>query len=246
MAYPRRHLISFRISACLQLLCALCLWASLVRAQSSTETVDSFSLRLVSWEGELRNLYIDDGGRAIPVMANEFALGSEVRLKQRPAVLSFFRKQIDEKGVVRRQKVAEVPVPPESTSVITLLSPAPEGAEFPYAGRALDSSPAVYPPATLRVINFSSKSLALRIDGETVLLDSRGDRLFAYPQNGAPTVPVEVAVRSEGGWAMVSRSLRATPAGSRGLCLVRDGRPPSPYDPAAPVDAIFLIDLDLQ
>jgi hypothetical protein len=231
-----------RISPCLMMLCALCLWASLVRAQSSSKTDGSFSLRLLSWNGELRNLYVDDGGLALPVMANEFLLGSEVRLKQQPKVISFFRNQIDEKGVVNRQTVAEVPVPPGSTAVITVLAPAPEGAKLPYIGRAIDSSPAIFPPETLRVLNLSSKSLALRIGEETLLLDSSGDRLFAYPKNGASTVAVEVAVRSEGGWAMVSRSLRATPAGSRGLCLVRDGRP-TLFDPAEPVDAIFLIDL---
>ena len=203
---------------------------------------DAISLRFVSWQGELTGLLMaGDEGSVVSVPVSEFSLGRPVTLQRKPKVLRLFREEIVPDGGSVRVPMAEVTIPADADQVIVMLAKAPVGATFPMVGRALDSSWAVHPPAMIRVMNLSTKALALRIGGSMLSLPAGGEELVAFPAENVRHVPMEVAAGMTDGWRMVSRSLRPTPAGARVLCLVRDGRA-SIDDPAAPVDVCFLLD----
>jgi hypothetical protein len=199
------------------------------------------SVRLVSWNGELKDLFLDDGGTPLAVSAGEFSLGPDLTLRRLSASLRFFRELREADGTRRRVPVAEASLPEKTGRVIVILASAPAGSPLPLVARVLDASHEAHPASTIRVLNFSTQTLALRIGAKTNALDAGREEFFPFPDKGAPHVPVEVAVRAGEAWLMVSRGLRPTPAESRILCLVRDGRG-TPDDPAPPVEALFLAD----
>lgn len=199
----------------------------------------------MSWEGELTGLLIADGTAYLPARAGEFTLGRAVFLNRRTPTVRVFREQTVE-GAKRKLPVADVPLPEGTASVLVMLAPAPAGAALPIQGRALDQSLEAHPLNTVRIVNFSNRTLALRVGDKTSVSAPGGDDQFPFPAGGPPQVPVEVAVNTPDGWQLVQRSLQPAPAGRRILVLVRDGRPDfSIQDPALrtkPVDAVFLID----
>ncbi|HSI09619.1 MAG: hypothetical protein ACAH89_11250 [Rariglobus sp.] len=215
------------------------------RAQTPPATVAGMSVRLMSWEGELSDLLLADGTTFLPARAGEFILGRAVFLNRKTPTMRVFREQTVE-GAKRKLPVADVPLPEGTSSVLVMLAPAPAGSALPIQGRALDQSLEVHPLNTVRIVNFSNRTLALRVGEKTSVSAPGADDRFPFPAGGAPQVPVEVAVNTPEGWQLVQRSLQPAPAGRRILVVVRDGRPDlSIQDPSLrtkPVDAVFLID----
>lgn len=230
MAHSKRHLI----------LCWLLAGTCLLCAQSGPASENATSVRLLSWSGDLAGLRVEHAGSPIPSVAHESILGPVIALKSRPSLL---RIQREKSGPADTQPLtlAEMPLPTAGSQFIVLLAPAPEGGLLPLVGRVIDSSPQTHPVETIRVLNLSSKNLALRISGSTHSLNPGAETFIPFAADASPTAPVEVAVQTPDGWLMVSRSLRPTPKSSRIFCLVRDGRA-STDDPAAPVDTLFFID----
>lgn len=226
-------------------LAAIVLSGAPAPAQPPPVSAPGMSVRLMSWEGELSDLLIADGTAFLPARAGEFILGRAVFLNRRTPTMRVFREQTVE-GAKRKLPVADVPLPEGTSSVLVMLAPAPAGSPFPIQGRALDQSLEVHPLNTVRIVNFSNRTLALRVGEKTAVSPPGADDRFPFPAGGAPQVPVEVAVNTPEGWQSVQRSLQPAPAGRRILVVVRDGRPDlSIQDPALrtkPVDAVFLID----
>lgn len=203
------------------------------------------SVRLMSWQGDLTDLLIADGGRLVPARAGEFVLGRRLDLQQAIATLRVLSPRVIE-GVTTNVPVAEVALPEGATSALVVLAPAAEGSALPLQGMAIDQSFEAHPLDTLRIVNFSNQTLAVRVGEESALIKPREESRFAFPAAGRPHLPVEVAVQTAEGWKMVQRSLQPMPPGRRVLGVVREGRPDLTIEDAAlrikPVDAIFMID----
>jgi hypothetical protein len=216
-----------------------------LHAQSNPATASGMTMRLMSWDGALTDLWVADGGSYLPVKAGEFVLGRSVFLERKISSLHFFKDQTVD-GVTRKQPVADVTLPDGTTSALVVLAPAPAGSPLPFQGRALDQSLEAHPLNTMRVVNFSNLKLALKVGGTTAVILPSGEEGFPFPSNGPLSITVEVAVGTTDGWTMVQRSLQPAPPGRRMLVIARDGRPDySIQDPALrtkPVDVIFLID----
>jgi hypothetical protein len=215
------------------------------RAQNNPQSSSGMSIRLMSWDGSLTDLWVADGGSYLPVKAGEFVLGRALLLERKTSSLRFFKDRIVD-GVARKQRVADVSLPSGTASALVVLAPTPEGSPLPYQGRALDQSLEAHPLNTMRVVNFSNLKLALKVGGATAVILPSGEEGFPFPSDGPLSITVEVAVGTTDGWTMVQRSLQPAPPGRRILVIVRDGRPDySIQDPALrtkPVDVIFLID----
>jgi hypothetical protein len=218
---------------------------SSLHAQENRGPASGMSLRLMSWDGALTDLWVSDGGSYLPVKAGEFVLGRALFLGRKTTSVRFFKDQIID-AVTRKQPVAEVSLPEGTTSALVVLAPAPAGSPLPFQGRALDQSLETHPLNTMRIVNFSNLKLALKVGGETAVITAGAEKNFPFPSSGPLHITVEVAVDTAGGWTMVQRSLQPAPPGRRILVIVRDGRPDySIQDPALrtkPVDVIFLID----
>lgn len=224
-----------------------CVFAVCARSQdvASGET-GGLSIRLMSWSGELTDLWAADGGSYVPVRAGEFVLGRPLALGKRVAVLRLFREVMVE-GATKKRPVAEVPLPVGVASVLVVLAPASAGSELPLVGRALDQSLAAHPLETLRMVNFSEKALAMRVGAVTEVIRPGGEWLAPYSEEGQMQIAVHVAVDDgSGGWKLVQSAMQPTPRGRRVIGIIRDGRAdPTIEDEALrtkAVDAIFLID----
>lgn len=215
------------------------------QAQPPPAPIAGMSVRLMSWEGELSDLLLADGTAFLPARAGEFILGRAVFLNRRTPTMRVFR-ELTVEGAKRKLPVADVPLPEGTSSILVVLAPAPVGSPLPIQGRALDQSLEVHPLNTVRIVNFSNRTLALRVGEKTAVSAPGADDRFPFPSGGVPQVPVEVAVNTPEGWQLVQRSLQPAPAGRRILVVVRDGRPdfsiPDPALRTKPVDAVFLID----
>jgi hypothetical protein len=221
---------------------AVCGWA---QDRESGET-GGLSIRLMSWSGELTDLWVADGASYVPVRAGEFVLGRPLALGKRVAVLRLFREVIVE-GATMKRLVAEVPLPEGVASVLVVLAPALVGSELPLVGRALDQSLAAHPLETLRMVNFSEKALAMRVGTVTEVIRPGGEWLVPYSDEGQLQLAVHVAVDDgSGGWKLVQSAMKPTPRGRRVIGIMRDGRPDPTIEDAAlrtkAVDAVFLID----
>lgn len=181
----------------------------------------------------------------MPARAGEFVLGRRLDLQQATAKLRVLSPRTIE-GVTTNVPMAEVILPEGATSALVVLAPAAAGGEFPLQGMAMDQSLDAHPLDTLRVVNFSLQTLAVRAGEESRLIKPGEEGRFAFPASGQPHLPVEIAVQTAEGWKMVQRSLQPMPQGRRVLGVVREGRPDTTIEDVElrtrPVDAIFLID----
>lgn len=225
----------------------VCVFAVCARSQDAASgEAGGLSVRLMSWSGELTDLWAADGASYVPVRAGEFVLGRPFVLGKRVPVLRLFR-DVMVKGVTKKQPVAEVALPLGVASVLVVLAPAPAGSELVLQGRALDQSLETHPLETLRLVNFSEKALAMRVGAVTEVLQPGGEWLAPYSEEGQMQIAVHVAVDDgSGGWKLVQSAMQPTPRGRRVIGIMRDGRAdPTIEDEALrskAVDAIFLID----
>lgn len=226
MAHPKRHLILFLVLA------------AVLHAQPYVPA--ALSVRLLSWEGELHGLWFERAAQTAPLSVKETEFSPAVSFPTRPPSLRVLAAKETATGL-EKTTLAEIPLPAEGTQFALLLAPAHPGSPHPFSARLIDASPSAHPSETIRVLNLSDKTLGLRIGGKTGTLDTGADILFPFPDTGAPTVPVEIAVRTGVAWQMVSRGLRPAPSSGRIFCLVRNGRA-SADDPGLAVDSLFIID----
>lgn len=215
------------------------------RAQDAADTAHGMSVRLMSWDGALADLWVADGGSYVAAKAGEFVLGRALALKHTASSLRLYKDQVVE-GVLRKRPVADVSLPGGTSSMLVVLAPAPDGGPLSYQGRALDESLEAHPLNTMRVVNFSKLKLALKIGDTTSVVAPGAEEIFPFPSGGLFSITAEVAVDTASGWTMVQRSLQPAPPGRRILAMVRDGRPDySIEDPelrTKPVDVVFLVD----
>lgn len=227
----------------------LCILLSLILAVSCAARAGesgAMSVRLMSWAGDLPDIWLRDGGDYVPARAGEFILGRPLMLRARTGEIRVFR-DVELDGATRKQPLASVPMPAGANDVLVLLAPSAEGGELPLEGKAFDQSLEAHPLDTLRVLNLSSHTLGLKVGDDTVSVASGAERLFSFQAAGQANLAVYLAVaEGEAGWKLVQSSLLATPRGRRVLGIVRDGRPDMAIeDPVLrikPVDAIFLVD----
>ncbi|MFA6289517.1 MAG: hypothetical protein WC661_19215 [Opitutaceae bacterium] len=201
------------------------------------------TVSLISWQDTLSDLFVggDTGPGALPASAPEFALGSGITFPRHGSTVVIFRRQLVE-GEQRTVILARAEVPQAQEQVIILLAPAPAGSAQPFQSRVLDDSPDAHPAETIRLFNYSSRFLALRIGQETFNGAPGSERLFSYTKAGAPRIFFQLAAQTDDGWKMVRRYLQAVPKGRRLLCIVRDGRPVQFQDaPPEIVDAVFIL-----
>jgi hypothetical protein len=243
MDKPFRHMIPSRLIRIFLALTTLSFTPGF--AAQPTSSSAGMSVRFMSWEGELTDLWVADGATFLPVRAREFVLGRALSLNRKSATLQIFREQTVD-GTTRKLPVVSVQMPEGTASILVVLASAPAGSALPIQGQALDQSLEVHPLNTVRIVNFSNRNLALRVGEKTTVSAPGAKDLFPFPADGTPQIPVEVAVNTPEGWHMVQRSLQPAPVGRRILVLVRDGRPDLSVQDLALrtklVDTVFLID----
>lgn len=228
MAHFKRHLIP-------ALFLAL---AAFLPAQPSVPA--TLSVRLLSWEGTLSGLWLENSTQTTALNVQETEFSPALSFRVRPDSLRILGTRETADGP-EKVTLADIPLPTKGTHFALLLAPGDTTSPHALSARLVDASPSVHPSETIRVLNLSDKTLGLRIGGKTGTLDTGADILFPFPVTGAPTVPVEIAVRTGAAWQMVSRGLRPAPSSGRIFCIVRNGRA-SADDPGLAVDSLFIID----
>lgn len=217
------------------------------QARAASEQDKELVVGLMSWRGHLSGLFVGQEPEPDmpPVDAPEFALGAEVTVRRTGASVPIIREQTVD-GELRRVTLAVASIPLTIERAIILLAPAPAGAAFPFQARVLDDSPNAHPGESIRLLNYSSRSLALRVGPETFMGEPGGERIFSYAGGAAPRVFFQLAAQTEEGWQMIARRFQSAPKGRRFLCIVRDGRTPDGVTldsgaKVAPVDAMFIL-----
>lgn len=222
---------------------ALLLACPLLHAQTSPAPT-GITVRLFSWQGDFEHLSLRVGSETLVTHADEFVLGSELTFKRTAPSLTVSQPApAAAASPPVPLPLAEIALPANATHVIILLAPAPAGSPLPYVGQALDDSPAAQPNETLRLFNFSTKTLALKLGAATSTIEPGAHQVVPYAVTGAPHMLLQLAVQSGDDWRMIRRGLQPTPPNRRILGFIRDGRLDrsnlDPHARARPVDCFF-------
>lgn len=164
-----------------------------------------------------------------PVDVNEFSPSQPLVLKTRDAKLTISRVETSPEGVPVRVPVAEIALPEGVRRALIILAPAASGEPLPLVGRVWDDSLEAHPAESVRVLNYSTRALALGLGDNTGTVAPGAQHLLAYQAGGTRHTPFYLAVQTEGEWTLIRRNLLSTPSGRRVLCLVRDGRVSAAY-----------------
>lgn len=205
---------------------------------------EGLTVRLLSWHNDLENLSLCVGSETLVTQADEFVLGSELTFKRSAPSLTVSQlNPAPGPNEPTHRPLAEINLPAGATHAIILLAPAPAGAPLPYLGQALDDSPAAQPNETLRLFNFSTKTLALKFGAATSAIEPGTHQVVPYAVTGAPHTLLQLAIQSGDNWQMIRRGLQPTPPNRRILGFIRDGRLDrgnlDPHARARPVDCFF-------
>ncbi|MFH1500247.1 MAG: hypothetical protein ABII82_20775 [Verrucomicrobiota bacterium] len=235
MAFSRRNLI----------LPLALLFALVAPLRAQPEASPALTVRLMSWQGDLPGLLLAGTRETLEVDAREFAFSREVAVK-RGEVLRVSRRVEGTPSDEPPPVLAELAIPPGMRRLLVVLAPAPAGSAFPLTGRVWDNSLEAHPVNTMRVLNFSTKALAVAVGSSRIQVAAGGEGSVAYPGEALPMVFVQLAAGEDGEWRMARRGLQALVPGSRMLCVVRDGRIPAgsimPEARAETVDVFFIND----
>lgn len=199
-------------------------------------SAQALEFRVLSWSGEIRGLKYQDGVQTVELQANEDALSRFYR-KNDGTPLVFFREAAVAGNSVR-VPVAAPSAPEGMTRGILVLSPRASGDGYDGGWIADDAQAA--PPGTLRFLNYTRRSLAVRTSGDQ-WMQAPGEARRVEFESGRRAVPILVAAEIDDEWRRVVNVSQPVRDGHRLLVLLRDGRP-SPGGITSPVELLVLYD----
>lgn len=223
------------------LLALAVLFTGLIPAIHAQTENEAASLRLFSWHGDFEQLVVKAGRHATSTALDEFTLGPEIPLPAGVSTLSLHRSADDDEA----PPLAVVDLPPAASHLILLLAPAAPGGEHPYVAQVIDDSPRAQPDETLRLFNFSTRTVAITAGKEVSVIAPGDEWLASYAASAAPHTLVQLALQTGDGWKIIRRGLQPTPSDRRVICFVRDGRIDrdnlDPNARARAVDSFFIV-----
>jgi hypothetical protein len=197
----------------------------------------ALEFRLLSWKGDIGELYYTDRGQRVEVNANDY-IPSIPYQKSDTKSLELCRDIPMPDGPARRQVVALIALPePAIARAILILTTTPEG----YAGRWLDDSPSVHPVNTIRVYNFSSRALAFQAAGEQ-WQQSPGDIHLVAFDPASRQFSIHIATQVNDAWQLVAGGPQPVRKNNRIHLLIRDIRPSEDDRSGEYVDLLFFRD----
>lgn len=207
-------------------------------AASATTHLHALEFRLLSWDGDIRDLKYGGGPKAVDVVATEGALSPKYTYNgSGPLVL--FRE------VKQEDKTVRVPVasltPPEGVTQAILVLAATDAAGTGYTARWINDSPEVRREQTITYENLSSHPVAIKL-GKDELYIAPGAATTRATNPDVFRLALKVAAQTPKGWEMVISSSQPVRPRLRTLVILRDGRE-NPYGPKEPVEYLAFNDL---
>lgn len=199
----------------------LCLFFGLLAPARAIE------LRFINWDGEDAALMFTNKGKTVAIRAAESTL-SPVYAFEGAGPLVLFKEVVIE-GKTVRQPAATLPVPAGMTHAIVVVA-ATDATLTTYAGMWIDDSPVTRPAGTIRLVNFSTHSVAFKIDTSEFTIAPASTQQVPVKTN-VRRILMQAATQVEGQWKVVANNPLPVRSSLRLLLLMRDGRPQEGSEP---------------
>lgn len=207
-------------------------------AASATPQLHALEFRLLSWDGDIRDLKYAAGQKPVDVVATEGALSPKYTYTGSGPLVLFREVQQEDKTV--RVPVASL-TPPEGFTHAILMLAAVDAAGTAYTARWINDSPEVRREQTITYENLSSYAVAIKL-GKDELLVAPGAATTRATNPDVFRLALKVAAQTPKGWEMIISSSQPVRPRLRTLVILRDGRE-NPYGPKEPVEYLAFNDL---
>lgn len=182
----------------------------------------ALEFRLLSWTGDVTDLFYLQGGKPIPVTANETTI-SPLYKWQGSEKLVFFR-ETEQEGRPVRVPVLVLDAPSGTTKAIILLS-LDRADPTRNSGQWIDDTVDGIPPDAVTYLNLSTQVIGVQLGQETSTINAKASKTFRLEGAKRRLLTLKVAAQNEGGWQIAASSALSTYPGRRTLIILRDGRP---------------------
>jgi hypothetical protein len=181
----------------------------------------ALEFRLLSWSGDITDLFYSQGGKSVSVTASETTV-SPLYTWQGSDKLVFYRERRQEDRTIR-DTVLTVDAPPDLAKAILLLSLDPSNPAN-NTGQWIDDTPSGIPADAVTYLNLSSHRVGIQLGQETSTVAAKDSKTFRL-DNKRRLLTLKVAAQNQSGWQVVASSSLGTYPGRRTLMILRDGRP---------------------
>jgi len=202
-----------------------------------TAAAQAVEFRLLNWDGYDADLKFTNGGKAVPVSANENDFSIVYKYTETDPIIFYKEVKRDDKTV--KEIAATVAVPADMTHGILILA-ATDSTLKTYVGLWVDDSPESRPASTIRFVNLSSHKTVFKLGNEQFSLSPSGTHQVKFDP-AVQRVVLQGAAQVDSQWIQFSGNPIPVRAGLRLLVVMRDGRPSIGRDPT-PVDLLSFYD----
>ncbi|CAM3021315.1 hypothetical protein [Rariglobus hedericola] len=187
----------------------------------------ALDLRFINWDGEDGGLKYTNKGKTVTIHAAESSFSPVYKFEGAGPLVLF--KEVMIEGKIVRQTAATLAVPAGLTHAIVVVA-ATDAELTTYAGMWIDDSPVTRPAGTIRLVNFSSHSVAFKIDTSEFTIAPTSTEQVPVKTN-VRRILMQAATQVEGKWKVVANNPLPVRSGLRLLLLMRDGRPMEGSEP---------------
>ena len=180
----------------------------------------ALEFRVLSWKGDIDDLHYHDGRAEVTIFAQERTLSPAYR-HDSAAPIEFYRLRAATGQAPARIVLPTTQPPPSLTRALLVIHRVDEGK---IQTHWLDDSAEDNPAGSLRLHNFSSRSLAVKIGDDTRMLNPSTNARIDFSA-ARRALPVQVAAEVDGEWRRVASASQPVRSSYRLLVLLRDGRP---------------------
>ena len=180
----------------------------------------ALEFRVLSWKGDIDGLRYTDGQDETILSVRERVLSPAYRHRG-SGDIELYRLETRDAQPPVRIEIATLSPPENLSRALLMLNQTDDGRAH---GRWIDDSTEDNPAGSLRLHNFSSHELAVRIGTETRVLPPAANTRVNFPA-ASRALPVQVAVKMDGEWTRVASTSQPVRPRYRLIVLLRDGRP---------------------
>lgn len=193
----------------------------LVLLVAAAPSAHALEFRLLSWSGEITDLFYSQGGKSVPVTASETTVSPRYSWSGSGQFVLYRERLLEGRAV--RDPVFTLEAPKDVAKAILLLSLDPHDPSR-NSGQWIDDTPAGIPPEAVTYLNLSSQTVAVQVGAETSFIEAKTSKTLLL-DNTRRLLALKIAAQNPGGWQVVSSSSIKTYPGRRTLFILRDGRP---------------------